>query len=59
MRVFVHRENVRHLRRLLDASTDEKERVRLNELLAEEMASLAIEEAKARPGPGSMTFNRK
>jgi hypothetical protein len=33
---FVIRENIKHYRRLLEATTDECERTRLHELLAEE-----------------------
>jgi hypothetical protein len=33
---FVIRENIKHYRRLLDTTTDERERARLHALLAEE-----------------------
>jgi hypothetical protein len=36
MRGFVIRENIKHYRRLLEATADERERTRLHELLAEE-----------------------
>ncbi len=43
MRRFVHRENIKHFKQLLDRTTDEAQRDRIMKLLAEE-------EAKAREG---------
>ena len=44
MHRFIHRENVKHYKLLLERTTDEAERERITKLLAEE-------EAKARDDP--------
>lgn len=41
MRRFIHRENIKHFRSLLERTTDEAERRRILELLAEEEAKEA------------------
>jgi hypothetical protein len=43
MDMFVKRENIRHYRRLIEQTTDEVERQRLEKLLADEEARESIE----------------
>jgi hypothetical protein len=48
VRQFVHRENVKHLRGLLERTSDEVERRRIRALLAEEEAKLVDAERDAK-----------
>jgi hypothetical protein len=43
MRRFVHRENIKHYKQLLERTTDEAERRRILKLLAEEEAQLELD----------------
>lgn len=48
MQAFIHRENITRFRKLLETTTDQGERKRLEGLLAEEEAELAALEAAAK-----------
>jgi hypothetical protein len=42
VRRFIHRENIKHYKRLLERTTDESERQRILKLLAEEEAQIQL-----------------
>ncbi len=50
MRRFVHRENIKHYKQLLERTTDEAERQRINTLLAEEEAKLDLDDPPLKRG---------
>ncbi len=61
MRRFVHRENIKHLRGVLERTTNEAERRRIQELLAEQEAQRPGPEPEQRACPfcqHAMTFRR-
>ena len=47
--LFVHRENLKHYKQLLERTTDDAERQRIFKLLAEEEANLAEEPQEKEP----------
>ncbi len=44
---FIHRENIKHFEKLLERTTDQVERQRIQELLAEEKIKLSVSEQEA------------
>ena len=51
MREFIYRENIKHFGRLLDRTSDENERARIMNLLAEELAKATTKPSEGDPTP--------
>ncbi len=48
MRRFVHRENIKHYKQLLERTSDDSERQRILKLLAEEEAQIELDDPPRR-----------
>ncbi len=53
MRRFVHRENIRHYRQLLERTADEAERQRILKLLSEEEAQIELDDPPTQNRPAA------